>query len=84
LSFFEPKPPDEPPAQSPPVPDWLDAPKGWLGGGVGTRVVLATTPDVAVLAHKPRMRSFPPEVFLPGTHMHNAWLVPVHAVVIGP
>ena len=32
-------------------PGWVQEPRRWLGGTVGTRVVLATTPTAAVLAH---------------------------------
>jgi hypothetical protein len=51
VSFFEPSPPREPASQPAPVPEWLEEPRGWIGGVVGARIALATTSDVAVLVH---------------------------------
>ena len=51
MSFFEPKPPSKPREPLPEVAPWLQQPRWILGGTVGIRVVLATTPTMAVLAH---------------------------------
>jgi hypothetical protein len=48
--------------------------------GISTSIYAEAIEDVLVLAHECRVGAIPPKVSFPGTEVHDARLVPAHAV----